>query len=53
MESDRFFIRGMQTAAKHHVKTMPDIPVYLYRFQVDGELNLMKKLGKMEFEGML
>ncbi|XP_018324114.1 uncharacterized protein LOC108736254 [Agrilus planipennis] len=51
LTSDTFFIRGIQSAAKHHVKSSGH-PVYLYRFSIDAGLNFLKnRLMKLKESG--
>lgn len=50
MKSDIVFIRGIYSCVKNHVATSTT-PVYLYRFALDGSLNLFKAIGEITTPG--
>lgn len=48
--SDLMFIGGIIATAEYHAASS-SMPVYLYRFSVDGNLNLMKKIYNLKDPG--
>lgn len=50
MIGDIFIVRGIHVTIRNLLKTI-SYPIYLYKFAFDGDLNMYKKLTKMDVPG--